>query len=70
MKERVKRTIDHQTSPKQPDSISRERLRMHLSDHANEPWDEVVEAIEELLEDGELEETKSGRLRLPADSQS
>ena len=53
--DRVVRTVGHQTSPTQPDSIRADKVVMILSGHGNETADGVRKALDDAVAAGKLE---------------
>jgi hypothetical protein len=62
--EKVLATVDHQTSPKQPDTVAEHALLTILASHQGYQPDAVRQVLNEAVEQGDLERT-GDRYALP-----
>ncbi len=59
----VVRIVAHNTTPKQPDTISAQKVKLHARHGSVDP-DDVEELLEDGVDGGELEEVAEGVYRV------
>lgn len=60
----IVRIVAHNTSPKQPDVIHKQRVKLHAR-HGSVEVDDVEGLLEDAVDAGELEEVETGVFRAP-----
>jgi len=62
--DRILRTVDAQTSPAQPDTVRPGTIVLTLAGNGSMNPGDVREAMQAAVDDGRLEHTEEGRLRV------